>query len=175
MMNCFEARKEFPSFWRRTLTPKERTAFLAHVGRCARCDRAFRVFALTAPVLHGDSATRERVGMASVATQESSLYARRDPSVTSRRGATVTPVVPRASRTVWAAAALAAAALFVLYIAAATPGQTLEDAITGEDPVSDLSTANPESSVFGEALLDQDTLTQDQLMQPNGRANGVAG
>lgn len=174
-MNCFEARKEFPSFWRRTLTPEERTAFVAHVGRCARCDRAFRVFALTAPVLHGDSVTREPMGVVSVATQESLLYARREPSATSHRGATVTPVVPRASRTVWAAAALAAAALFVLYIAAATPGQTLEDAITGEDPVGDLSTANPESSVFGDALLDQDTLTQDPLMQPNGTANGVAG
>ena len=174
-MNCFEARKEFPSFWRRRLTPEERTAFLTHVGRCARCDRAFRVFALTAPALHGDSATREPAGVAPVATQESSLYARREPSVTSRRGATVTPVVPRASRTVWAAAALAAAALFVLYIAAATPGQTLEDAITGEDPVSDLSTANLESSVFSDALLDQDTLTQDPLMLPKGRANGVAG
>lgn len=174
-MNCFEARKEFQSFWRRTLTPEDRTAFLAHVGRCARCDRAFRVFALTAPVLHGDSATREPVRVASVATQESSLYARREPAITSRRGVPVTPVVPRASRTVWAAAALAAAALFAIYIAAATPGQTLEDAITGEDPVSDLSTANPESSVFGDALLDQDTLTQDALAQPKAGANGVAG
>ena len=176
-MNCFEARKAFPSFWRRMLTPEERTAFLAHVGRCARCDRAFRVFALTAPVLHGDSASREPMGVAqpSVATHESSPFARREPSVTSRRGATVTPVVPRASRTVWAAAALAAAALFVLYIAAATPGQTFEDAITGEDAVGDLSTATPESAVFGDAVLDQDSLTQDPLTQPNGGANGVAG
>jgi anti-sigma factor RsiW len=178
-MNCFEARKEFPSFWRRMLTPEERTAFLAHLGRCARCDRAFRVFALTAPVLHGDSASRAPmgVGQASVATHESSPYARREPAITSRRGATVTgsAVVPRASRTVWAAAALAAAALFAIYVAAATPGQTLEDAITSEDPVGDLSTATPESAVFGDALLDQDTLTQDPLTQPNSGANGVAG
>jgi anti-sigma factor RsiW len=176
-MNCFEARKEFPSFWRRTLTPEERTAFLAHVGRCARCDRAFRVFALTAPVLHGDSASREPMGVAqaSVATHESSPYARRDPVPTFRRGAPVTPVVPRASRTVWAAAALAAAALFAIYVAAATPGQTFEDAITGEDAVGDLSTATPESAVFGDAVLDQDTLTQDPLTLPNGGANGVAG
>ncbi len=176
-MNCFEARKEFPSFWRRTLTPEERTAFLAHVGRCARCDRAFRVFALTAPVLHGDTASREPVGVAqaSVAPHDSSPYARREPAIPSRRGVPVTPIVPRASRTVWAAAALAAAALFVLYIAAATPGQTLEDAITGEDAVGDLSTATPESAVFGDAVLDQDSLTQDPLTQPNGGANGVAG
>jgi len=176
-MNCFEARKEFPSFWRRMMTPEERTAFLAHVGRCARCDRAFRVFALTAPVLHGDTASREPVGVAqaSVAPHDSSPYARREPAIPSRRGVPVTPIVPRASRTVWAAAALAAAALFVLYIAAATPGQTLEDAITGEDAVGDLSTATPESAVFGDAVLDQDSLTQDPLTQPNGGANGVAG
>ena len=176
-MNCFEARKEFPSFWRRTLTPEERTAFLAHVGRCARCDRAFRVFALTAPVLHGDTASREPVGVAqaSVAPHDSSPYARREPAIPSRRGAPVTPIVPRASRTVWAAAALAAAALFAIYVAAATPGQTLEDAITGEDPVGDVSNASAESAVFGDAVLDQDTLTQDPLTQPNGGANGVAG
>jgi len=174
-MNCFEARKEFPSFWRRMLTPEERTAFLAHVGRCVRCDRAFRVFALTAPVLHGESPSREpmEVAYASLATRESSPLARH--AITSRRGATATPAVPRASRTGWAAAALAAAALFVVYIAAATPGQTLEDAITGEDPVGDLSTATAESSVFGDAVLDQDTLTQDPSTQPNSGANGVAG
>lgn len=177
-MNCFEATKEFPSFWRRTITPEERTAFLAHVSRCGRCDRAFRVFALTAPVLHGDSAPSEPMGAApSAAAHESSLYARREPAVASRRGATVTgsAVVPRASRTVWAAAALAAAALFVVYIAAATPGQSLEDAIMGEDSAGDVSTASPESSVFGDAVLDQDILTQDPVTQPNGGANGVAG
>lgn len=177
-MNCFEARKEFPSFWRRTLTTEERAAFLAHVGRCARCDRAFRVFALTAPVLHGDSESREPLPLAqaSVATLEPSRFARRDPAITSRRGATVTrsAVMPRASRTVWASAALAVAALFAVYVAAPTPGQTLEDAIT-EDPVSDLSTATPESAAFGDAVLDQDTLTQDPLTQPNGGANGVEG
>jgi len=176
-MNCFEARKEFPSFWRRMMTPEERTVFLAHVGQCTRCDRAFRVFALTAPVLHGDAAPKEPMGVAevSVATHESSPYAWREPVPTSRRGTPVTPVVPRASRTVWAAAALAAAALFVVYIAAVTPGQTFEDAITGEDPVSDLSTATPESAVFGDAVLDQDSLTQDPSTQSNGGANGVAG
>jgi len=68
---------------------------------------------------------------------------------------------------------LAAAALFAIYIAAATPGQTFEDAITSEDPVGDLST--PESAVFGDVVMDQETLTQDPLTQPNGGANGVAG
>jgi len=176
-MNCFEAREEFPSFWRRMMKPEERTAFLAHVGRCARCDRAFRVFALTAPVLHGDSESREPMGVAQapVATHESSPFAWRVPVPASRRGATVTPVAPRASRTVWAAAALAAAALLVVYIAVATPGQTLEDAITGEEPVGDVNTTALESAVFGDAVLDQDSLTQDPLTQPNGGANGVAG
>ena len=161
------------------LTPEGRTAFLAHVGRCARCDHAFRVFALTAPVLHSDSAASEPTGVqqAAVATHESLPYARRETVITSRRGATVarSAVVPRASRTKWAAAALAAAALFVVYVAAAAPGQTFEDAITGEDTVSDVSTATSDSGAFGDAVLDQDTVTQDPHTQPNNGANGVAG
>jgi hypothetical protein len=54
-MNCFEARQEFRSFWRKELPPGRRTAFVAHLSECAKCDGAFRVFALTAPVLHSDA------------------------------------------------------------------------------------------------------------------------
>ena len=158
---------------------EERDAFLAHVGRCARCDRAFRVFALTAPVLHSDSASSEPLPavQASVAVHEPSPFSRREPAITSRRGTVVAraAVAPHASRTVWAAAALAAAALLAVYVAAAPPAQTFDDAITGEDSVGSLSTATPESAAFGDAVLDQDTLTEDPLMQPNGGANGVAG
>ena len=51
-MNCFEARQDFRSFWRKELAPERRAAFVAHLGGCRKCDEAFRVFALTAPVLH---------------------------------------------------------------------------------------------------------------------------
>ncbi|MBE3602373.1 hypothetical protein IMX07_01895 [bacterium] len=53
-MNCFEARKEFVSFWRRTLNPARRADFSQHLEHCDRCDRSFRLFALSAPVFHSD-------------------------------------------------------------------------------------------------------------------------
>ena len=53
-MNCFEARQDFRSFWRKELAPERRGAFLAHLAECAKCDGAFRIFALTAPVFHSE-------------------------------------------------------------------------------------------------------------------------
>jgi len=53
-MNCFEARQEFPALWRSTLTVERRGELLAHLKGCDKCDHAYRVFALTAPVLHGE-------------------------------------------------------------------------------------------------------------------------
>ena len=54
-MNCFDARKEFPAFWRRTIPLAERARLVEHLKACARCDRAFRVFALSAPVIHSEN------------------------------------------------------------------------------------------------------------------------
>ena len=51
-MNCFEARQDFRPFWRKELAPERRAAFNAHLAECRKCDEAFRVFALTAPVFH---------------------------------------------------------------------------------------------------------------------------
>jgi predicted anti-sigma-YlaC factor YlaD len=58
MMNCFETRKEFVSFWRGALDGERRQMLLSHLKGCSKCDRAFRAFALTAPMLHppGDAA-----------------------------------------------------------------------------------------------------------------------
>ncbi len=51
-MNCFEARKEFVAFWRRTLDVARRAEFSNHLERCERCDHSFRLFAISAPVIH---------------------------------------------------------------------------------------------------------------------------
>ena len=53
-MNCFESQKEFATFWRRTMPLAERARFAEHLTACARCDRSFRVFALSAPVVHSE-------------------------------------------------------------------------------------------------------------------------
>jgi hypothetical protein len=54
-MNCFEARKEFAAFWRRTMPLTERARLVEHLMGCVQCDRSFRVFALSAPVVHSES------------------------------------------------------------------------------------------------------------------------
>ena len=51
-MNCFQARQDFQGFWRKELAPERRADFSAHLRGCRKCDEAFRIFALTAPVLH---------------------------------------------------------------------------------------------------------------------------
>jgi len=54
-MTCFEARQEFSAFWRSISAPERSAALVEHLGRCTKCDRAFRLFALGAPVLHTDA------------------------------------------------------------------------------------------------------------------------
>src|SRR5579862_3349249 len=54
-MNCFEARQEFRAFWRKEMSPERRSAFVAHLAECRKCDAAFRTFALTAPVFHSEA------------------------------------------------------------------------------------------------------------------------
>ncbi len=118
-MNCFEARQDFRSFWRRELAPERRAEFVAHLAECSKCDGAFRTFALTAPVLHSD-AEPARVG----------LPARRIAASAHRDG--------RAHRqpsrfAAWLSMA-AVVALFITgasaaYYSVATPVETLSDAI----------------------------------------------
>jgi len=54
-MNCFEARQLFPALWRRTLAGPQRAELSEHLRSCAKCDHAYRLFALSAPVLHSES------------------------------------------------------------------------------------------------------------------------
>src|SRR5690349_8984757 len=54
-MNCFEARNDFVAFWQKTLVGERRAQLLLHLRGCTACDRSFRSFALTAPVLYSAS------------------------------------------------------------------------------------------------------------------------
>jgi hypothetical protein len=65
-MTCFDAQASFRAMWRRELTSERRCELLHHLARCSTCDSAFRLFVLTAPVLHSqlsDPAARHRVGL----------------------------------------------------------------------------------------------------------------
>ena len=136
-MNCFEARQDFRSFWRKELTPERRAAFLAHLAECSKCDEAFRTFALTAPVFHSEAEPNR-----------SDTTTRRMPASAQRETRTYRET-RRASA--WLSIA-AAAALFVTgasaaYFSVETPDETLNDAIHQPSQSMELvSAALPETN-----------------------------
>jgi hypothetical protein len=128
-MNCFEARQEFSALWRKRATGERRAEILAHLNGCAKCEHAFRVFALTAPVLHSESEPAPAARVSSPARREFSLSDR------PRRFASV--ALEAASPRPWFAMA-AAAAIFVIASSAAfysvnVPRQTLSEELSMPD------------------------------------------
>jgi hypothetical protein len=171
-MNCFEARKEFVSFWRRTMKPEDRAAFNAHLRGCARCDRSFRIFALSALVLHSeskaDAASAERRTVVAQRPLASPAVMRVLPS---RK-----LVADRPWRAMSAAFAMAAAAAIAVYVAS-TPRITFEDAIAAESPNIELTSYAEPEAVFGQELLGQDASLQDPVFEDPAAStnNGLAG
>ena len=136
-MNCFEARQEFSAIWRNRATPERRAEILAHLKSCAKCDHAFRVFALSAPVLHSEAEPPAAV-RASV-RQPFSLGDR------PRRFASVSRETERPQR--WIAMA-AAAAIFVVassaaFFSADTPRETLGEELSMPEATSYEAAADP--------------------------------
>jgi len=136
-MNCFEARQEFPGLWRKTLAVERRAELVAHLKGCDKCDHAFRVFALTAPVLHGEM-EQPPAGVSLPARREFSLADR------PRRFASATREV---SRPRWMPMA-AAAAIFVFATSAAYLSARMPDESMGE------AFSVPESSMTSETVAD---------------------
>ena len=127
MINCFEARQEFPAFWRREVAAERRAELVSHLARCAKCDRAFRNFALGAPVLHsvGEPAAR------AVAEGQSARDARPRRSAGVVRG----EFVPRRGLAMSAAALVLVAASLAAYFSVTTPVDTLNDELS-TDPIA---------------------------------------
>jgi anti-sigma factor RsiW len=167
-MNCFDTRKEFVAFWRRTLEPQGRAAFTAHLDGCAKCDRSFRTFALSAPVLHGD---REPEGR------------RQAPAawVPSRPAGIRTPVMkPHHGGYQWLNVAAAAAVLVVSGVAAwtaATPAkQDVMEAIAGDNPSIEQVSYTPDASLFGPEVGSDPSLQEPLAPDTNtAQAEGLAG
>ena len=150
-MNCFEARQEFPALWRKTATAERRGELLAHLKGCEKCDHAFRVFALSAPVLYG-----EMEQQASRVSQEE----RREFSLADRprRFASVTREVSRPNR--WVSMA-AAAAIFVFatsaaYLSTRAPIESIGDELSV--PESSMT-----SETTGDPLAPEMPLTESDL------------
>jgi Putative zinc-finger len=136
-MNCFEARQEFSALWRKTLTAERRAELLAHLKECEKCDHAFRVFALTAPVLHGEMEQRP----SRVSQQERREFSLADRP---RRFASAREVSqPTRWLTMAAAAAIFVFATSAAYLSTRAPKESISDELSV-----------PESSMTSEATSD---------------------
>ena len=150
-MNCFEARQEFSALWRKTATAERRSELLAHLKGCEKCDHAFRVFALTAPVLHGEM-DQPAALVSRPARREFSLADR------PRRFASISRETPRQNR--WLPMA-AAAAIFVFatsaaYLSARVPDDSIGEALSA--PESSMT-----SETAGDPLAPEMPLTESDL------------
>jgi anti-sigma factor RsiW len=145
-MNCFEARHDFAAFWRRELAGERRAALSEHLARCAKCERAFRAFAMTAPVLHSAAAPpARRSGARTIGADPArrKAFAARPHPQDGPRWVAICAAV-----TVFAAASLAA------WLSVTTPVESLGDALNNSDqsPVTQLfeqSTAGTSNDFAG--------------------------
>ena len=173
MMNCFEARRDFVGFWQSALEGERRRELLAHLKGCLKCDRAFRAFALTAPMLHCGSAAagQPSIGAASHDSPQTmpqdvphldfpidmnglrSADAHRAAEILRR--ASVYRLADRRPSLRWreAAAGLSAVAAAVLlaYFSVAAPSQSFDDALANSDSISE-TTAQPDTDFLGQQI-----------------------
>ncbi|MGH7985978.1 MAG: hypothetical protein ACREQX_06800 [Candidatus Binataceae bacterium] len=127
-MNCFEAQKEFARFWRRDLPFVDAQAFTAHLRQCARCDRAFRVFALSAPVLQS-----ENEPWMSVENRSASRPARLPREENRPRDGT------RAFAAIGTVLALAAAVMLFVYTTEVPPYQMLANTLVSDSAAENVN------------------------------------
>jgi anti-sigma factor RsiW len=153
-MNCFEARQEFSALWRKTAAAERRASLIAHLKGCEKCDHAFRVFAMTAPVLHGAMEPPNAIPASRPARREFSLADR------PRRFASVSREVSSSRPNRWISMA-AAAAIFVFagsaaYLSVRAPSDTLGEELSIPDQGTNADTA-------GDPLAPEIPLTENDL------------
>ncbi|HLK85705.1 MAG TPA: zf-HC2 domain-containing protein [Candidatus Binataceae bacterium] len=163
-MNCFQARQEFIGFWRGELDAERRRALLAHLTQCARCDKAFRAFALTAPLLHArgeaaPAAAANRGAQASPAPVPVRLDAVR--RTDARRTAEIlrhASAYRRAEgrphyhwRELAAGLSAMAAAMLLMYFSIAAPVQSFDEAVSNSDLISETA-VQPDNDLLGQQI-----------------------
>jgi anti-sigma factor RsiW len=159
-MNCLEARKEFPRFWRRAMPEAARANLIEHLRACPQCDRAFRTFALSAPVVHS-----------AIAADVLDSVPRTPLDLARPRRSTISHSRPRQT---WRTAALAAALLVAAGITAWSSAQSLKqnfvESVVGEssevDPVDSLDPVDNEAAGFAPASSQFDAPSLDSSDLP---------
>jgi hypothetical protein len=184
-MNCFEARQDFVGFWRSALDGERRLELLGHLKGCAKCDRAFRAFALTAPMLHArdaaaDEAVAERDRISAtphveqITPRHTSSNMPFDMSGVRRadaprvdeilRRASVYRLAERRLSRPWrdAAAGLSAVAAAVLlaYFSMAAPSQSFDEALINSDSISE-TVAQPDTDFLGQQMPSMPAVSND--------------
>lgn len=171
-MNCLETRREFAAFWCRTMPSADRARFVEHLKGCAQCDRAFRAFALSAPVVHSDTQPDDLAA----ATRPPLNLVRPHRFVTAR----VEPFPQRAPERPWqivAAAALLLIGGFSAWTSMRWPVRNFAETVAGES--SDIEPAIYSSDG---ALIAADAAAQEPSLfdsvapePPVSGDNGIAG
>lgn len=170
MMNCFEARQNFVGFWQSTVDGECRRELLAHLKGCSKCDRAFRAFALTAPMLHSSgaaTAAEAQIGGTSDAAPQDVAHVdmpidmngvrRADAHRAAEilRRASIYRLADRRPSHQWreAAAGLSAVAAAVLlaYFSVAAPAQSFDDILANSDSISETAT-QPDTDFLGQQI-----------------------
>jgi hypothetical protein len=158
-MNCFEARNLFVAFWQKSLSDECLAQLTSHLGGCHACDRSFRAFALTAPVLYSARVpdwSWEQVRPASLATNKSSPSQVHSPEEDYGTSWTLNRFLP--------AFLLAAAAALVIYLAAPSP-MTFEDAIAADSVDPNGASYSSVDSFLGQELVAQNATARDATVQ----------
>jgi hypothetical protein len=127
-VNCFQTRKEFPNFWRRRLEPVAANELADHLQHCGLCEQAFRLFALTAPVLHS-----------APAPIDATVGGKGGPRPVRMRRRAAAARVAESRATVWTALSMLVAASVIAYLAATPPRESLSEALISSQASSSVS------------------------------------
>jgi hypothetical protein len=185
MMNCFEARQDFVGFWQSALDGERRRELLAHLKGCAKCDRAFRAFALTAPMLHARGAAADEAGAYGDRISATPYVEQSTPRHASSsmpidmngmrradahrvdeilRRASVYRLAERRPSRQWrdAAAGLSAmvAAVLLAYFSVAAPSQSFDEALINTDSISE-TVAQPDTDFLGQQIPSMPAVSND--------------
>jgi hypothetical protein len=154
-MNCFEAKNDFIALWQKKLGHQRRSQLLAHLRGCATCDRSFRIFALTAPVLYSAAEPDWAAGAKQPSVRNiGELNLAGTPAKVR-----IWPSVRRLNR-ILAAFVMAAAAAIALYFTA-PPRTTFEDAIAADNSNAEVASYRATDNFFGQTFMIQNTMGED--------------
>jgi len=184
MMNCFEARQDFVGFWQGMLDGDQRRELLTHLRGCPKCDRAFRAFALTAPMLHAKGAAADKAGIGAPShtaphvTPQVAENVQIDMPINMNgvrradahraaeilRHASVYRLAGRRPSRPWrnAAAGLStmAAAVMLAYFSVAAPSQSFDEALANSDSISETA-AQPDADFLGQQIPSMPAVSSD--------------